>query len=223
MTLSTCCAPVLAAKQDNYVHIEDVQPGEHKAIALSTFGPPIQNYVNHKGESCDIFKFRQGYRNSTKVARAVLHGTADFLTLGLWEIIGTPVEAGLNGENVSYEVCLILFISELPLKTEHWSSCPPASNLFTDELFKDEGKPFFVTPTRYPHKKVGTLSYSVRRRIAATFVRNRLSQDHPQSGWLDWPYKGLILTRALRRRLEHIQPVPFLSSGFKPPCLFTRS
>jgi len=103
--LLTGCAPVLAAKQDNYVHVEDVQPGVHKAIALSTFGSPIQNYVNHKGESCDIFKFRQGYRNSTKVARAVLHGTADLLTLGLWEIIGTPVEAGLNGENVSYEVC----------------------------------------------------------------------------------------------------------------------
>jgi hypothetical protein len=61
--------------------------------------------VNSEGESCDIFKFRQGYRNSTKVARAVFHGTADLLTFGLWEVVGTPVETGLDGETLSYQVC----------------------------------------------------------------------------------------------------------------------
>ncbi len=99
------CSPVMAARQDDYVHVEDVQPGVGKAVVLSTFGAPLQNYVNHRGESCEIFRFRQGYRGSTKVARAMFHGVADIMTLGLWEVVGTPVEAGFNGENASYEVC----------------------------------------------------------------------------------------------------------------------
>lgn len=99
------CAPVMAAKQDGYVDVEAVYPGVHKRTVLATFGKPIQSYVNGREEKCDIFKFRQGYRTGTKVGRAVLHGAADFLTLGLWELVGTPLEAGLSGDDVSYEVC----------------------------------------------------------------------------------------------------------------------
>lgn len=105
LCLMTACSPVMAAKQDDYINVEAVKPGVHKRIVLSTFGSPMQNYTNAKGEKCDIFKFRQGYKKGTKVGRAILHGTADFLTLGLWEIVGTPVEAGLSGDDVSYEVC----------------------------------------------------------------------------------------------------------------------
>lgn len=101
----TGCSVVMASKQDDYVNVEDVQPGVHKRVVISTFGAPVQSYTNSKGEKCEIFKFRQGYKKGTKVGRAVLHGTADVLTLGLWELVGSPVEAGLSGDDVSYEVC----------------------------------------------------------------------------------------------------------------------
>jgi hypothetical protein len=39
-----------------------------------------------------------------KVGRTIAHGTADVMTLGLWEIVGTPTEATLNGHRVAYEV-----------------------------------------------------------------------------------------------------------------------
>ena len=136
----TGCAPVLAAKQDNYVRVEDVKPGVHKVIALSTFGSPIQNYVNHEGNTCDIFKFRQGYRNSTKVARAMFHGAADVLTLGLWEVIGTPVEAGLNGENLVYEVCYDkkdIVTSVAPISQVGTASTPTPAPI-GEEKTKDE-------------------------------------------------------------------------------------
>ena len=52
------------------------------------------------------------------------------------------------------------------------------------------------------------------------FLCTILSQDHPQSGWLEWPCKGLLLTRALRRRLELIKSAPFLISRVQAPMSF---
>jgi hypothetical protein len=46
----------------------------------------------------------QGYRKGVKVARTIGHGAADVMTLGLWEVVGTPTEATLNGHRVAYEV-----------------------------------------------------------------------------------------------------------------------
>jgi hypothetical protein len=34
----------------------------------------------------------------------VLHGAADVLTLGLWEVVGTPIEGYANGTKVSVEI-----------------------------------------------------------------------------------------------------------------------
>jgi Short C-terminal domain len=39
-----------------------------------------------------------------KAGRAMLHGVADVLTLGLWEVIGTPVESANDGDLTAYEV-----------------------------------------------------------------------------------------------------------------------
>jgi hypothetical protein len=34
----------------------------------------------------------------------MFHGVADVATLGLWEIIGTPVESGFDGNNIAYQI-----------------------------------------------------------------------------------------------------------------------
>ena len=39
----------------------------------------------------DIFEYEIG--NEPAYGRAAFHGTMDLLTLGVWEIIGTPIEA----------------------------------------------------------------------------------------------------------------------------------
>tara|TARA_R110000765_G_scaffold206866_3_gene311901 strand:- start:37575 stop:37895 length:321 start_codon:yes stop_codon:yes gene_type:complete len=50
-----------------------------------------------KPKSFDIEERRALYDYSTgedgSAGRAIAHGAADFLTLGLWEVVGTPVEA----------------------------------------------------------------------------------------------------------------------------------
>jgi hypothetical protein len=40
----------------------------------------------------DIVRYRQGERDNQKYGRAALHAGLDLLTLGIWEIVGTPAE-----------------------------------------------------------------------------------------------------------------------------------
>ena len=56
------------------------------------------------GRRVEVFSFVQGYRKGVRVARTIGHGAADVMTLGLWEVVGTPTEATLNGHRVAYEV-----------------------------------------------------------------------------------------------------------------------
>ncbi len=46
----------------------------------------------------------QGYSDGAKVGRAALHAAADVFTLGLWEVVGTPIEAVADGSEVQVEV-----------------------------------------------------------------------------------------------------------------------
>ncbi len=40
----------------------------------------------------------------SKAGRAFFHGAADVLTIGLWEIVGTPIEGSLEGNEVQVVV-----------------------------------------------------------------------------------------------------------------------
>ena len=39
-----------------------------------------------------------------KAGRAVFHGAADVLPLGLWEVAGTPTESAFDGTDMAHEV-----------------------------------------------------------------------------------------------------------------------
>jgi len=47
-----------------------------------------------------VYKFRQGYSQPAKISRAVLHGAADIVTVGLWEVVGTPTEYVFSGTDM---------------------------------------------------------------------------------------------------------------------------
>jgi hypothetical protein len=70
---------------------------------LAEFGNPISSEMKDS-EKCEIFKFIQGYSTGAKAGRAVFHGAADVLTLGLWEVIGPPTEGVFSGDEKCYEV-----------------------------------------------------------------------------------------------------------------------
>lgn len=57
---------------------------------LGEFGYP-QAQSEHDGKKWDIWRFKQGYSGGAKVGRAAGHAVMDVFTLGLWEVVGTPV------------------------------------------------------------------------------------------------------------------------------------
>jgi hypothetical protein len=67
-------------------------------------GSPLTTEVKD-GKRKDVFYVRQGYSTGAKAGRAIFHGVADVFTLGLWEVVGTPVEAVASGTDVKVAVC----------------------------------------------------------------------------------------------------------------------
>jgi len=99
----TGCSVYMASTQPDKKNTDLFVVGMPRNALLAEFGNPISSDVRD-GEKVDIFKFRQGYGTGAKVGRALFHGAADILTIGLWEFVGTPTEATFNGEEVCYEV-----------------------------------------------------------------------------------------------------------------------
>ena len=58
-------------------------------------GAPVQTVSLDNGRRADIYEYQIG--NEPSAGRAIGHGVMDVLTLGLWEVVGTPIE-GVQGE-----------------------------------------------------------------------------------------------------------------------------
>ena len=111
--LSTGCAVFMAANQPGNKNFNLLKPGMPRDVIIAEFGSPI-NTEEKEGEKTDIYRFVQGYPQGEKAFRAVGHGTMDVLTLGLWEVVGTPTEGMMHGKDVALK---ILYDKENKLKT----------------------------------------------------------------------------------------------------------
>ncbi len=101
--LSGGCSVYMAANQPPAKNLALLKPGTPRSNLIAEYGPPISSETKN-GMRHDIFKFTQGYSAGAKVGRALVHGAADVATLGLWEVVGTPVEGHFSGDEVSAEV-----------------------------------------------------------------------------------------------------------------------
>ena len=99
----TGCSVFMAAKQPEKKDTKMLAVGVPRAVILAEFGAPVST-VKNGDETVDIFSFKQGYGKAAKFGRMTFHGVADVATLGLWEIIGTPVESGFDGNNIAYQI-----------------------------------------------------------------------------------------------------------------------
>lgn len=102
-SILSSCSVVMAAKQrdEKNVHVLDIGTPREKVIL--ELGAPVLTET-HNGKKEDLFSFVQGYSDATKAGRAFTHFTADFFTLGLWEVVGTPTEAIFDGDEVQFKV-----------------------------------------------------------------------------------------------------------------------
>ena len=100
----TGCSVFMAAKQPDAKDTSLFKVGTPRNLLLAEFGLPTASETRDDGKKYEIYAFTQGYSAGAKAGRAVFHGTADVLTLGLWEVIGTPTEGVFNGDAMAYQV-----------------------------------------------------------------------------------------------------------------------
>jgi len=97
--LMSSCSVYMAATQPEKKNLSVLTVGTPQSLVRAELGHPVWSGKD-AGFDVDVFQFVQGYSPGFKAARAIGHGVADVLTLGLWEIIGTPTELIANGTKI---------------------------------------------------------------------------------------------------------------------------
>lgn len=97
------CSVYMASHQPDKKDVSLFKKGTPRSMLLGEFGYPTAS-TNHDGKKWDIWRFKQGYSDGAKTGRAVGHAAMDVLTLGIWEVAGTPIETAADGTEVAYEV-----------------------------------------------------------------------------------------------------------------------
>jgi hypothetical protein len=100
MLLAFClagCGPVLEATRDTPVNLDKVAVGESRVNVMADLGAPVSTVKNGSND-CDVYKLcTEGPGDVGKGAIAAGEVVADIFTLGLTELIFTPVEAATRG------------------------------------------------------------------------------------------------------------------------------
>jgi outer membrane protein assembly factor BamE (lipoprotein component of BamABCDE complex) len=93
----------MAANQPGRKDVSILNPGTPRSLVMGKLGQPINSEKNN-GIRTDYFNFQQGYSGGSKAVRAVGHGVMSVLTIGLWEVLGTPIEGVADGQQMTIEV-----------------------------------------------------------------------------------------------------------------------
>ena len=74
-----------------------VFPGAPRDVVVAKLGPPETSTKDADGNIVDSWMIVKG--NAPSGGRAAMHAGLDVFSLGLWEVIGTPLEMGAAGED----------------------------------------------------------------------------------------------------------------------------
>ncbi len=92
----TGCAVGMAMSGKEQKDTSVVFPGSPRDVVVAKLGPPETTSKDADGNIVDSWLIIKG--NAPSGGRAAMHAGLDVFTLGLWELIGTPVEMGAAGE-----------------------------------------------------------------------------------------------------------------------------
>ena len=92
-------------------------------LVRAELGQPISYGKDNEGNETEVYSFMDGYSTATKSSRAVFHFAADVVTLGLWELVGNPIEGAYKGDK---RVARVTYKNSKISKVEHLTA--PASN-----------------------------------------------------------------------------------------------
>ena len=85
------CSVGMALSGKRQPNLMVVRVGAARGEIELHMGRPANSARLADGRSVDLYEYELGAEPSA--GRAVLHGAMDFMTFGLWEIVGTPIEA----------------------------------------------------------------------------------------------------------------------------------
>lgn len=87
--LSTSCSVAMAARKEG-VSIDKVQGARTRGQLLACGANVLSSERMPTGELVEVYQFQ---KERGSAVRALMHGVLDVSTCGLWEVIGTPIEA----------------------------------------------------------------------------------------------------------------------------------
>lgn len=87
--LSASCSVAMAARKEG-VSIDKVQGARTRGQLLACGANVLSSERIPTGELVEVYQFQ---KERGSAARALMHGVLDISTLGLWEAVGTPIEA----------------------------------------------------------------------------------------------------------------------------------
>jgi hypothetical protein len=104
--LAVCgCSPVFEATRPDPVDLSQFAVGESRVQVIEQIGAPTAQ-VKDADNSCDVYKlYTRGPGSVTKGAIAVGEAAADVVTLGLAEVLFTPVEAATRNSKHTVMMC----------------------------------------------------------------------------------------------------------------------
>ncbi len=98
----SACAVGLAATGEETPDVTQCHVGAERHEIEAQVGPPRTSDTDASGNTTCTYEYKVG--DDPSAGRAVYHAGMDVLTLGLWELVGTPYEA-LQGE--TYEMTVV--------------------------------------------------------------------------------------------------------------------
>lgn len=105
LALAAClsaCAVGLAATGEETPDVTVCQIGAERHKIEAQLGPPKTSSTDAGGNTTCTYEYKVG--DDPSAGRAFYHAGMDVLTLGLWEVVGTPYEA-VQGE--TYEMTVV--------------------------------------------------------------------------------------------------------------------
>ncbi|MYC27058.1 MAG: hypothetical protein F4X63_03555 [Nitrospira sp. SB0662_bin_26] len=88
----------MSGKPDPNIGALDV--GQSRDVVILNLGQPTKTLLADNKRT-DVFELERG--NEQSVGRATGHAVMDLLTLGIWEVVGTPIE-GFAGDTITLQI-----------------------------------------------------------------------------------------------------------------------
>ncbi len=104
MLLLQGCSVIMVTHLPGQKHLNVLIPRTPRAEVVAALGPPASSSTLPGGGRQETYTFIQGYAERNKAARLLGHALADTITVGLWETVGTPLEARFAGHKITLGV-----------------------------------------------------------------------------------------------------------------------